>query len=106
MLKDRIRKFARFALLALALLLAAVIWWLFCGGVSHREVMEAVQSESARVRELVDARADVIEAKIDAVDTKVSAVDAKLNRIESKLDQLMDFVAPRLPDGMKPSINP
>ena len=42
MRKWRFRACVLLALLALSF--AAWIWWLFCGGISHREVVEAVRS--------------------------------------------------------------
>lgn len=104
-------RFRACVLLALLVLLfAAWIWWLFCGGVSHREVVEAVRSEAVSVRERVDERADAIEARIAALEAKAAALeakaaaaDAKLDRIESKLDRILDLAAPKLPDDMSPA---
>jgi len=101
MRKWMIRACVLLALLALSF--AAWIWWLFCGGVSHREVVEAVRSEAVSVRERVDERADAIEARIAALEAKASAADAKLDRIESKLDRILDLAAPKLPDDMSPA---
>ena len=101
MRKWRIRACVLLALLVL--LSAAWIWWLFCGGVSHREVVEAVRSEAVSVRERVDERADAIEARIAALEAKAAAADAKLDRIESKLDRILDLAAPKLPDDMSPA---
>ena len=124
MRKWRFRACVLLALLALSF--AAWIWWLFCGGISHREVVGAmpadaegnlavravrlssalvgaVRSEAGSVRERVDERADAIEARIAALEAKAAAADAKLDRIESKLDRILDLAAPRLPDEMRPA---
>ena len=104
MRKRRFR--ARVLLLLLVVSFAAWIWWMFCGGVSHREVMNTVRTESESVRGLVDARADGIEARIAVLEAKVAAADAKLDRIESKLDRILDLAAPKLPDDMRPAPRP
>ena len=86
-----LRKLAKRAkwLLILLLLLSAGFWaWhIYCGGVSHREIKDAVQEESRAVQSSVNSRCDAIERKLD--------------RIESKLDRLIEMATPRLPDGMK-----
>lgn len=85
------RKFTKLAIavLILILILAAAVWaWLAaCGGVSHKEIKDAVEEESERVQNHVDSRCDAMERKLD--------------RIESKLDRLIEMVTPKLPDGMK-----
>ena len=84
------RKFTRRAIAVLILILilaAAWAWYAACGGVSHKEIKDAVQEESKRVQDHVDSRCDAIERKLD--------------RIEAKLDRLIDMATPKLPDGMK-----
>ena len=85
------KKIASFAVLLLVLSIACAWLWLFCrdGGVTHREIVDCIVSESAATRAKVDARCD--------------ALDAKLDRIESKIDKLLQLAAPRLPDGMTPA---
>jgi len=77
-------------ILVAALLAAAVAAWLWlrqCGGVSHCEIKNAVEGESAAIQAKVDARC--------------AAIEAKLDRIEAKLDKLIEMATPKLPDGMK-----
>ena len=101
MRKWRFRACVLLALLALSF--AAWIWWLLCGGISHRGGVEAVRSGAGAVRERVDERADAIEARIAALEAKAAAADAKLDRIEPKLDRILDLAAPRLPAEMRPA---
>jgi len=75
------------ALLVLLVLSVAWIWYLQCGGVTHRDLKVAVECEGAETRAHVDQRCDALEKKLD--------------RIESKLDRLIEMATPRLPDGMK-----
>ena len=84
------RKFTKRAIAVLILILilsAAWAWYAACGGVSHKEIKDAVQESAKRVEGHIDLRCDTMERKLD--------------RIESKLDRLIDMVAPKLPDGMK-----
>ena len=73
-------------LLALALAIAAV-WYLKFAGVTHEEILEAVTTESANIKGLVDDR--------------YQKLDAKLDRIEAKLDRLLEIAERPLPDGLK-----
>jgi len=80
----------RLLALVVVLLLAAVAAWIWCracGGVTHRELKDAVTDESAAIQARIDAR--------------YRALDEKLDRIEAKLDKLIDMATPKLPDGMK-----
>ena len=90
-MKMDIGKTVRLGILLLVILLllalAGWIWYMQCGGVSHREIKETVVAESAKVQAHVDARCDAIEQKLD--------------RIESKLDRLIEMATPKLPDGMR-----
>ena len=74
-------------LLIIILLVAGWVWYMQCGGVSHREIRETVVEKSAEVQARVDARCDALERKLD--------------RIESKLDKLIEMATPKLPDGMR-----
>ena len=69
------------------LALAGWVWYMQCGGVSHREIKVTVIDESAKVQARMDARCDALEQKLD--------------RIESKLDRLIEMATPKLPDGMR-----
>ena len=73
--------------LVILLLIAGWVWYVQCGGVSHREIKETVVEESAKVQSRVDARCDALEQKLD--------------RIEAKLDRLIEMATPKLPDGMR-----
>jgi len=90
-MKTDIGKTVRLVIVLLAILLllafAGWVWHMQCGGVSHREIKEAVVAESAKVQAHVDARCDAMEQKLD--------------RIESKLDRLIEMATPKLPDGMR-----
>ena len=88
-MERKIRRIALVALFLLLLLLLAFEWWRLAadGGVSHRDLKAAVASESAVVREHMDARCDALERRLD--------------RIESKIDRLIDMATPKLPDDMK-----
>ena len=85
------RKFTKRAIVVLILILilaaALWVWYAACGGVSHKEIKDAVQESAKRVEGHIDLRCDTMERKLD--------------RIESKLDRLIDMVAPKLPDGIK-----
>ena len=76
-------------LLFVVLLLAAagVAWYWFNGGVSHRDICEAVRGEAAGLHEHVEQR--------------YQDLDRKLDRIEGKLDRLLKIAERPLPDGMQ-----
>ena len=74
-------------LLVMLLLIAGWMWFVQCGGVSHREIKDTVIEQSAEVQAHVDARCDALERKLD--------------RIEAKLDKLIEMATPKLPDGMR-----
>jgi len=82
------RKIVVFLLVLLALL-ASWVWYLFCGGVSHRDLKMFLVREGAVMRAHVDQRC--------------AAIEKKLDRIESKLDRLIEVATPKLPDGMQPA---
>ena len=90
-MKMGIGKSIRLGILLLVILLllalAGWVWYMQCGGVSHREIRATVIDESAKVQARVEARCDALEQKLD--------------RIESKLDRLIEMATPKLPDGMR-----
>jgi len=77
------------SVLVLLAFLVGWIWYLYCGGVTHRELMAAVEREGAETRAHVDRRCDALERKLD--------------RIEGKLDRLVEMATPKLPDNMLPA---
>lgn len=77
-----------YALVLALLLLAGWLWYRFNGGVSHRDLREAIGEESAAVCARVDSRGD--------------AIERRLERIEDKLDRLLRLAErPPCPDGMR-----
>ena len=91
--KMQFRKFTKRAIAVLILILilsaAAWAWYAACGGVSHKEIKDAVQESAKRVEGHIDLRCDTMERKLD--------------RIESKLDRLIELATPKLPDNMIPA---
>ena len=82
------RKVTAILIVAILLLAAAgVAWFWFNGGVSHRDICEAVRSESAGLHEHVEQR--------------YHDLDKKLDRIEGKLDRILKIAERPLPDGMQ-----
>lgn len=88
----RLASFA--AILALTLALLVFVWFRLAGGVSNREVREAVLAESASLRARLDGRCDAIDARLDRIESKI-------DRLGEKLDRIIEIATPRLPDGMK-----
>jgi len=76
-------------LFAVLVVVGIGVWYVFCGGVSHRTLKAAIVREGAGTRAHVDRRCDALERKLD--------------RIERKLDRLLEMATPRLPDGMRPA---
>lgn len=83
----------KMAIVSIVLIVVAVviamIWWRQNGGVSHSEILCAVQKESESVRQHVDGRSRELNIKLD--------------RIEAKLDRLLKLADRPLPDGMHPA---
>lgn len=84
-----VKKTFGLTLVLLLLLLAAWVWWMFSGGVSHVMIYDRVGSESANVQRKIDERCD--------------AIDRKLDRIESKLDRILEIANRPMADGMQPA---
>jgi len=82
------RKITAF-LFVILLLVAAWIWFVCRGGITHYDLKVAVEREGVETRAHVDKRCEALEKKLD--------------RIESKLDRLIEMATPRLPDGMQPA---
>ena len=74
-------------LVLLLIVAAAAVWYLKFAGVTHEEIYEAVEEESAKVQSVVDDR--------------YQKLDKKLDRIEGKLDKLLEIANRPLPDGMQ-----
>ena len=74
-------------LVLLLIAAAAAVWYLKFAGVTHEEIYEAVEEESAKVQFVVDDR--------------YQKLDKKLDRIEGKLDKLLEIANRPLPDGMQ-----
>ena len=74
-------------LVLLLIAAAAAVWYLKFAGVTHEEIYEAVEEESAKVQAVVDDR--------------YQKLDKKLDRIEGKLDKLLEIANRPLPDGMQ-----
>ena len=74
-------------LVLLLIAAAAAVWYLKFAGVTHEEIYEAVEEESAKVQNVVDDR--------------YQKLDRKLDRIEGKLDKLLEIANRPLPDGMQ-----
>lgn len=95
----RVRRLTvRVCVVLLLLLLGAAagrVWFIFCDGVSHREIRTTVRSEGELTRAHIDERCSALERRIEAS-------DRKLDRIEQKLDRILDLATPRLPDNMRP----
>ena len=100
-------KIALLTFSALALVALGVALWYCCGGVSHRELKAAVETESQSIQARLDLRAEALEEKVEALEKQVDArageLEARLDRIEGKLDLLLERLTPRLPDGMTES---
>ena len=85
----KIRRYAFGVLLLLLLFLLGFEAFRYAmdGGVSHRELKDAIGRESDAIQSHLDARCDALERRLD--------------RIESKLDRLLELAVPKLPDGMR-----
>ena len=94
----KIRRYAFGVLLLLLLFLLGFEAFRYAmdGGVSHRELKDAIGRESDAIQSHLDARCDALERRLDSIESKLGGID-------SKLDRLIDMATPKLPGGMVPS---
>ena len=80
-----------------SIVVIALVWFFFNGGVSHWRLEHRIAQESA----IINGKMNVMDGKVDHVHTRMDTIEEKLDRIEGKLDRILQVAERPLQDGMK-----
>ena len=91
------RKWITVALVILVAIFVAAAYLRF-GGVTHRQIIDAVETESSALKETVHSESEETRR---CIEERCDELDRKLERIELKLDRLLKIAERPLPDGLQ-----
>lgn len=96
--------------IATTILLAALAglgyaWFWYNEGVTHRDIQDAVQSESVITREAIATESREVQARIDnryqKTMKKLEALEEKLGSVDAKLDKILEIANRPVVDNME-----
>lgn len=80
-------------------------WFWYNEGVTHRDIQDAVQSESAITREMIGTESREIQARVDnryqKTMKKLEALEEKLGSVDAKLDKILEIANRPAIDNME-----